>query len=148
MSRIKGKNTTPERYIRALLKASRVKFRQHDRALPGCPDFIFAKERVAVFVDGDFWHGWRFQIWRHKLPDFWRDKISGNRERDQKNYGKLRRLGWKVVRIWEHQLELDAIACIARIVRALRKETINWDAVRARKQRMPILKRRNRLPKP
>jgi DNA mismatch endonuclease (patch repair protein) len=148
MSRIKGKDTGPERCIRSLLRAGGLRFRQHDRALPGCPDFVFRKARVVVFVDGDFWHGWRFPIWRHRLPDLWRGKISGNRERDQKNYGKLRRLGWKLVRIWEHQVELDAIACIARIVRALRDKTIDWDAVRARKQRMPILKRRNRLPKP
>lgn len=148
MSRIKGKNTTPERYIRALLKASRLKFSQHDRALPGRPDFVLPKARVAVFVNGDFWHGWRFPVWCHRLPTFWRNKIGGNRERDQRNSKKLRRLGWKVLRIWEHQVELDAIACIARITQALGDETIDWEAVQARQRRMPVLKRRNRLPKP
>jgi len=148
MSRIKGKNTTPERYIRDLLKASLLKFKQHDRALPGCPDFVFPQARVAVFVNGDFWHGWRFPVWRHKLPSLWQSKIGGNRERDQRNCKKLRRLGWKALKIWEHQVELDAIACIARITQALGDVTIDWEAVRARQRGMPVLKRRNRLPKP
>ncbi len=148
MSRIKGKNTTPERYIHALLKASRLRFRQHDRALPGCPDFVFSKARVAVFVNGDFRHGWRFSVWRHKLPTFWRNKIGGNRERDQRNSKKLRRLGWRVLRIWEHQVELDAIACVARITQALGDVTIDWAVVRAQPRLLPVLKRRNRLPKP
>jgi len=148
MSRIKGKNTTPERCICTLLRASRLNFRRHDRSLPGRPDFVFPKARVAVFVNDDFWHGWRFPVWRHKLPAFWQNKIGGNRERDHRNSQKLRRLGWTVLRIWEHQVELDAIACIARITHALGDETIDWEAVRARQRRMPLLKRRNRLPKP
>jgi len=148
MSRIKGKNTTPERYIHALLKALRLRFRQHDRALPGCPDFVFPKARVAVFVNGDFWHGWRFPVWRHKLPTFWRNKIGGNRERDLRNCEKLRRLGWRVLRIWEHQVELDATACVARITQALGDVTIDWEVIRAQQRLLPVLKRRNRLPKP
>lgn len=148
MSRIRGKNTTPERYIAALLRAAGLNFKRHDRALPGCPDFIFKKAKVAVFVNGDFWHGWRFLVWQQKLPTFWRNKIGGNRERDQRNSKKLRRLGWKALRIWEHQVELDAIVCIARITQALGDVSIDWEAVRARQRRMPVLKRRNRLPKP
>src|SRR5712692_1711575 len=95
MSRIKGKNTTPERYLCALLRASGVRFHQHDRALPGRPDFVFPDGRVAVYVDGDFWHGWRFPRWQHRLARFWRDKIAGNRERDARNFRKFRRKGWK-----------------------------------------------------
>jgi DNA mismatch endonuclease (patch repair protein) len=148
MSRIRGKNTTPERYIRSLLNASGLQFRQHLGALPGRPDFAFADEKVAVFVNGDFWHGWRFPVWRHRLPSFWRNKITGNRERDRRNLKKLRRLGWKVLRIWEHQVELDPIACVARITRALGEKSVDWHAIRTELHRMPVLKRRNRLPKP
>jgi|SRR5208337_5485594 len=148
MSRIKGKNTTPERYIRALLKASRLKFTQHDRALPGRPDFVFAEARVAVFVNGDFWHGWRFPVWHHKLPAFWRNKIGCNRERDKRNTKKLRRLRWKVLRIWEHQVETDAVACVQRIARTVGSKRLNLKVVHSQLERMPPLKRRNRLPKP
>ena len=79
MSRIKGKNTTPERYIRSLLRAAGLSFKQHDNTLPGYPDFVFPRAKVAVFVDGDFWHGWRFPIWQHRLSSFWRNKIADNR---------------------------------------------------------------------
>ena len=105
----------------------------------GALDFVFSKSRVAVFVNGDFWHGWRFPVWRHKLPTFWRNKIGGNRERDQRNSKKLRRLGWRVLRIWEHQVELDAIACVARITQALGPVAIDWQVVRARQRRSPGL---------
>jgi DNA mismatch endonuclease (patch repair protein) len=148
MSRIKGKNTTPERYIRSLLRAGGLRFRQHDRTLAGCPDFIFPEAKVAVFVNGDFWHGWRFPIWRHKLRAFWRNKIGGNRERDRRTFRMLRRLGWNVLRIWEHQVETDVVACVQRIARATGRNSLNLKSIRRQLRRMPPLRRRNRLPKP
>lgn len=148
MSRIRGRNTTPERYLFELLRASRLEFVQHDRALPGCPDFIFFDAKLAVFVNGDFWHGWRLPIWQHKLGPFWRKKIVGNRSRDQQNLRKLRRLGWRVLRIWEHQVEEDAMRCIERILKCLECRDADWDRIRQAKETLPLLKRRNRLPKP
>jgi len=115
MSRIKGKNTKPELAIARELTRKGLHPQRHVGKLPGRPDFVFARARVAVFVDGDFWHGWRFPVWEHKLSPFWRDKIAGNRERDQRNFRKLRRAGWKVIRIWEHQINRDLDSCIARI---------------------------------
>jgi len=148
MSRIKGSNTTPERYIASLLRAARLTFKRHDRALPGCPDFVFRNAKVAVFVNGDFWHGWRFPRWQHRMARFWRNKIAGNRARDARSVRRLWRMGWKTVRLWEHQVELDAVACVARIAQALGENGVDWQAVQARQRRMPALKRRNRLPKP
>jgi DNA mismatch endonuclease, patch repair protein len=148
MSRIRGKDTTPERYIGSLLKAAGLNFTRHYRALPGCPDFAFRKAKVALFINGDFWHGWRFPRWGHKLGSFWRHKIAGNRARDVRSFRRLSRLGWKTVRIWEHQVESDAIACVARIAQTLGENGIDCQAVLARQRRMPVLKRRNRLPKP
>jgi DNA mismatch endonuclease, patch repair protein len=76
---------------------------------------------VAVFIDGSFWHGYRYPQWCHKMPSqFWRDKIERNRTRDRRNFAKLRRRGWLVVRVWEHQLRNDSDACIDRIVKAMR----------------------------
>lgn len=148
MSRIKGKNTTPERYISSLLRAAELNFRKHDKTLPGCPDFVFPKAKVAVFVNGDFWHGWRSSVWQHRLPSFWRKKIAENRERDAKNFRKLQRLGWKSIRVWEHQVEEDVLWCVRRIVRGLGVGSVNWKRIRDARSSLPPLKRRNRLPKP
>lgn len=119
MSRIKGKNTGPERVISSVLSACGLEWESHAGDLPGRPDFVFREEQVAVFVDGDFWHGWRFSQWRDKLSEKWETKIDANRRRDVRNHGKLRRLGWKVVRIWEHQVSADPDACATRVVRLL-----------------------------
>ena len=119
MARIKGRDTGPERQIELMLKRSRRCFDTHARDLPGRPDFVFRRARVAVFIDGDFWHGWRFARWRIKLTDKWERKIAANMKRDIRNHAKLRRAGWKVVRIWEHQLERDADNCLRRILVAV-----------------------------
>jgi len=119
MSRIRGTNTGPERQLAELLKKKRRKFEMHARDLPGCPDFVFRKVQVAVFVDGDFWHGWYFPTWRLKLSEKWESKIEATRKRDVRNHAKLRRAGWSVIRIWEHQLKRDPEACLQRLLDAL-----------------------------
>ncbi len=119
MSRIRGKNTGPERMLAQALGPLGVKWANHVRELPGCPDFVFEEQRVVVFVDGDFWHGWRFSAWRDKLSQKWEDKIAANRRRDANSHRRLRRAGWKVVRIWEHQIELDLGTCAGRVAKAL-----------------------------
>jgi DNA mismatch endonuclease (patch repair protein) len=148
MSRIRATGTTPERYLEALLKAAGLRFRTHDRSLPGRPDFVFPRAKVAVLVNGDFWHGWRFPVWQHKLPEFWRSKIVGNRKRDRLNLARLRRLGWKPLRIWEHQVEADVAGCLRRVLEVLGKRDVDWERIQRALQRLPPLKRRNRLPKP
>lgn len=74
---------------------------------------------MAVFVDGDFWHGWRFPVWKDKLSEAWELKIEKNRNRDSRNHRRLRRKGWRVVRIWEHQTHADLGKCLERIMDAL-----------------------------
>src|SRR5438067_601753 len=103
MSRIRGKGTTPERYISRALEASGLSLRYNDKTLPGCPDVVVPAARLVIFINGDFWHGWRFPRWRHRLGSFWRAKIMTNRLRDVRNQRKLKRAGWKVIRIWEHE---------------------------------------------
>jgi DNA mismatch endonuclease, patch repair protein len=102
MSRVKSKNTSLEMLLATELKKRKLKFQCHAGDLPGKPDFVFKRAKVIVFVDGDFWHGWHFEKWKHKLSPYWLDKISGNRRRDQAHFRKLRRMGWKVLRVWEH----------------------------------------------
>jgi DNA mismatch endonuclease (patch repair protein) len=118
MARIKGRNTRPERVIFVALEACGLPFTRHADNLPGRPDIVFDDVKLAVFIDGDFWHGWRFPLWEHKLSEKWRNKIAATRKRDQRNFCRLRREGWRVIRIWEHQVESDPAKCVARILAA------------------------------
>lgn len=116
MARIKGRDTGPELAIASELRRLRLFWDAHPFDLPGRPDFAFRQEQLAVFVDGDFWHGWRFPAWRHKLSEAWEAKLEANVKRDQRNRRKLRRQGWTVLRIWEHEIEQDTARCIAKIL--------------------------------
>jgi DNA mismatch endonuclease (patch repair protein) len=119
MSRIRGRDTGPERQVATMLARLRVKSERHCGDLPGRPDFVLRRRRIVVFVDGDFWHGWRFPQWEAKLAPFWAEKIRANRIRDLRNRARLRRAGWKVVRVWEHQLKQDPLAVTKRLAAAL-----------------------------
>jgi DNA mismatch endonuclease, patch repair protein len=130
-----------------LAEAAGLAFTRHDASLAGKPDLAFADARLAVFVDGDFWHGWRFPVWKHRLAPFWSDKIHGNRVRDARNFRRLRRSGWRVLRFWEHEVEHDPIGCVNRIAIAAGKSP-DLIALKVRYSAMPPLKRRKRLPKP
>ncbi|MBA4063434.1 MAG: very short patch repair endonuclease [Isosphaera sp.] len=121
MARIRGRDTTPERTLARGLRAAGLRFTRHPADLPGRPDVVFRRLRLAVFVDGDFWHGWRFPLWAHKLSPRWREKIAATRARDRRNFRRLRRAGWHVLRVWEHQLERTPGACLARVVEAVRR---------------------------
>ncbi len=147
MSRIRGKDTVPEQYVVALLRTAGFRFTQNDKTLPGRPDVSFPSRRVAVFVHGDFWHGWRLPAWKSKLSLFWRTKISMNRARDRRNARRLTKLGWRVVRLWEHQVEEDVVACVRRVADVLGKRNVDWKVVGERYQEMKPLRRRNRLPR-
>ena len=126
MSRIKGQGTQPEKAVMAELRRRKIYFATHAKELPGRPDIVFRRIKMAVFIDGDFWHGWRFPLWKHKLSEKWQEKISATRERDQRKFRKLRRLGWKVLRIWEHEIERDPEECVDRILSAREKRlTVN-----------------------
>jgi len=121
MSRIRSRDTKPELTIRRLAHARGLRYRKHARDLPGKPDLIFSRSRVAVFVDGDFWHGWKFDEWRDGLAPYWMSKIERNVERDRRNFETLRGMGWTVIRIWEHDVEADPSGCVDRIEHAVRK---------------------------
>lgn len=119
MKRVKLRDGPLERLIQYELRARGLKFHRHVHNLPGTPDVVFQKEKIAIFVDGDFWHGYRLPLWERKLSPFWREKLRANRKRDRRNFQKLRARNWRVVRIWEHQLKLSVRSCVERILRAL-----------------------------
>jgi DNA mismatch endonuclease (patch repair protein) len=122
MKRVKLRDGSLEKLVQRELRVRGLRFQRHVRSLPGRPDVVFRKEKVAVFVDGDFWHGWRLPAWEHKLSPFWREKLRANRARDRRNFRCLRALGWRVIRVWQHELTKDIAACASRIVSALRAQ--------------------------
>ena len=123
MSRIKGKDTGLETRVRSELHRRGFRFRKHLKELPGKPDVVFTKAKVAVFIDGDFWHGYRFPAWEHKVSSFWKTKISKTIKRDTKNHCRLQEMGWMVIRLWQHDLEDDYEASIRKIESALSVRT-------------------------
>ena len=120
MSRVKGKDTMLEKIVRSELHKKGHRFRKHSPELPGKPDIVFVNKKVAVFLDGDFWHGYRFPRWEHTLKPFWKKKIGETRKRDLRNFAKLRRMGWKVIRIWEHEVKEDKNKVIEKITKLLK----------------------------
>ena len=125
MSRVRSTDTTPELAVRKLVHARGLRFRKHCTWLAGRPDLVFVRSRIVVFVDGDYWHGWRFPAWKHKMTPYWKQKIENNRRRDQRNFQRLRKDGWLVIRIWEHEVERDAARCIGRIEAAVHRRAEN-----------------------
>jgi DNA mismatch endonuclease (patch repair protein) len=121
MSKIRSRNTKFEReFIVALKKVTKKKFKTNMFSIKGKPDIVFLKEKLCVFLDSDFWHGWQYPRWKHLLKNkFWRDKIENNRKRDKKTTVILRRGGWKVVRIWEHEIKDDSQNIISKIIKIL-----------------------------
>ena len=121
MSRVKSKNTGIELKLRSALHKTGLRYKIHLKGTPGTPDIVFMKKKVAIFVDGDFWHGYRFNGWKNALKPFWYEKIGSNIRRDRRNFQKLRRLGWITIRVWEHQIEADLNRQVERIKTRLNK---------------------------
>ncbi len=121
MSRISGKNTSPERTVRSILHRLGYRFRLHSQSLPGKPDIVLPKYRTVILVNGCFWHrhnGCRYAYIPKTRKEFWSRKFSENIERDQRVSFALRMLGWQVLVIWECEL-LDIEQLRARLDRAL-----------------------------
>lgn len=119
MQKVKLKDGPLETAVRSALWRRGWRFRKHVKKLPGNPDVVFTKAKVAVFIDGDFWHGYDFDSWKDKLKPFWRDKIETNMARDQRNFSLLAEAGWVVVRLWGHEVKKDLDGCIQRVEEAL-----------------------------
>lgn len=135
MARIGSKDTGPELKLRLALYSRGHRYRLHRKDLPGRPDIVFLGKRVAVFVNGCFWHGHQCSIGHvpKSNSEFWRKKIQKNRTRDAGNIRKLRELGWKVINVWECGLQSQqrSAATYSRVEQllsradTLRKESAN-----------------------
>jgi len=105
MSRIRPKGTKPEMKVFRYLRKEKIYFQKHYRKAAGSPDVAVPSKKLAIFIDGDFWHGYRFETWKDKLPKvYWQEKIAANIRRDRRTFMRLRKEGWKVMRVWEHEL--------------------------------------------
>lgn len=106
MSKVRSRDTVPEMAVRRTVHALGLRFRLHRKSLPGCPDLVLPKYRAVIFVHGCFWHG-HLGCRRSGRPksnvSFWNSKLEGNARRDQRNIRKLRRIGWRVLVVWECQ---------------------------------------------
>ena len=123
MAAIKGKDTSPEWLVRSALHRLGLRFRLHDGALPGRPDLVFRRSRVAVFIHGCFWH--QHSCKRGTRPStrraFWNRKLAGNVERDTRVRRQLRAMGWRTIVVWECQTRSDArlVAACRRVLAAI-----------------------------
>jgi DNA mismatch endonuclease (patch repair protein) len=122
MSRIKGKDTGPELALRSAAWAIGLRYRLHYRIGRTRPDMVFIGKRVAVFVDGCFWHGCpRHSTAPKNNREFWKQKLERNQERDTQNTKWLEAEGWRVLRYWEHDIEASPTACAHRLAMILGK---------------------------
>lgn len=119
MSQIRGRNTGPELKLRRALWNAGLRYRLVSR-LPGRPDIFFSRQKVAIFVDGCFWHGCpQHRIAPKSNGKFWSDKLSRTLERDRGVDAQLDSLGWTVLRYWEHEVEASPAKVAAKIKRVL-----------------------------
>lgn len=102
MSKIRGKNTKAELIVFKYLRKEKVYFQKHYKRAAGSPDIALPRKKIAVFIDGDFWHGKTIDRVMERGPnDFWTKKIIRNIERDKEQEAFLHEKGWKILRIWE-----------------------------------------------
>ena len=118
MSRIRSRGTRIEIRMMDALVENGIRF-EYQPDMYGSPDFLVGR-RTAVFCDGDFWHGYRYAEKRKLRTRFWRDKIESNMRRDRRVSRRLRRDGYSVVRLWEHDIMKNPEACLRRILRHMR----------------------------
>ena len=127
MSRIKGTDTKPEMLVRKFLHANGIRFRVHNKNLPGKPDLTLTKYHTVIFVNGCFWHGHkgcRYFVLPKTRTAWWQEKIEETIKRDSTAIQNLKELGWKPIIIWECELNLGKRnASLANIISTITKES-------------------------
>lgn len=136
MARIRGLNTGPEKLLRSALWTRGLRFRKNPKLAVGRPDVAFVGKKVAVFVDGCFWHGCPNHYVRPRSrSEFWASKLEENVLRDRRQTIELEKLGWRVIRCWEHEVFVDLAGIVTRIQSILdtseSERAIEWRVIRA-----------------
>lgn len=123
MAAIRSKNTKPELIVRKLLHVQGIRYRLHDKTLPGKPDLVFRQRHAVVFVHGCFWHGHgcKYFVLPTARREFWEAKITGNKHRDETVINLLRQDGWRVAIVWECALRGKSKAEQERVALRLAK---------------------------
>ncbi|MFC0316946.1 very short patch repair endonuclease [Olivibacter oleidegradans] len=119
MSKIKGKHSKPELVLRKALWAKNLRFRLHDKTLPGKPDIVIKKYKLVVFVDGEFWHGYDWQNLKARLNKnsaFWIPKIERNMQKDRLHNEQLRAVGYTVFRFWSEEVNKNLPKVVNQIM--------------------------------
>lgn len=112
ISRIRSKDTKPEIVVRSYLFSKGLRFRKNDKRYPGSPDIVLPKYKTVVFVHGCFWHlhnNCKYAVMPKSNVDFWKKKLYGNKERDERNQKELESMGWNVITVWECELKRDKL---------------------------------------
>ncbi|HOU30592.1 MAG TPA: very short patch repair endonuclease [Bacteroidales bacterium] len=126
MSKIRGKNTTPEKVIRNKLYSLGIRGYRIHYNLPGKPDIVFVRKRIVVFIDGCFWHKCPLDFQEPETrKEFWLNKIEKNVIRDRKVDLELSKKGWTVLRIWEHEVKKDPDLVVHKIMSLLEKTAVS-----------------------
>lgn len=123
MRKIKSDKTTPEILLQKALRKEKIKFKKNCVAITGKPDIAFIDKKIVVFIDGEFWHGYRWEQKKKKIKDnrdYWIPKIERNIVRDKRNNRQLKRSGWQVIRFWQRQIIKDLPKCIQKIKKNLK----------------------------
>ena len=119
MGKVKGVDNKAEVKLRKALWNLGYRYRKHVKKLPGKPDIVFSKYRLVIFIDGEFWHGYKWEEKREKIKsnrDFWIPKIERNMQRDVENNSQLQAAGWEVQRFWEKEVQKSLDVCLEKIV--------------------------------
>lgn len=123
MRKIRSDRTAPEILLQKALRKEKIQFRKNCVEITGKPDIVILDSKIAVFVDGEFWHGYRWKQKKKKIRnnrDYWIQKIERNIARDKSNNRKLRKAGWRVIRFWHQQIIKDLDRCIQKIKKSLK----------------------------
>jgi len=117
MSEIRSKNTKVELVVFRELRKRKIYFQKHYKKVAGSPDIAIPRKKIAIFIDGDFWHGRNFKREKNRLPKiYWRKKIELNIARDKKNRARLKRQGWKVLKVWERDITKESQKNMGKVV--------------------------------
>jgi len=118
MQKIKSTKTKPEIAFKKALRKGNIRYRSCKKKLPGKPDIILFQKKIAIFIDGEFWHGYKWKEKKKRIRvhrDYWIPKIEKTIKRDKINTLKLKNMGWTVLRFWEHDIKKNIQKCIRRI---------------------------------
>jgi len=119
MKKIKSNNTKPEIKLRKALWNAGIRYRLNVTKLPGKPDIVIHKYKLIIFIDGEFWHGYKWEEKKTKIKankDYWIKKIERNIQRDIQNTQILQELGYIVIRFWEHEIKKDINDCVKKVM--------------------------------